>query len=101
MKGSFLIKFCSLYKSWDEHSVSKWKSQEKRGMLNFVLVEGILKWGLISSAAFFVLIVSGKEIAASRTLIASAIWLVLSIVYGISIWFGTSLSYKNWINNKL
>jgi len=40
---TFFRKYCSLYKNWNNETVTSWQRQEKSGILKFIFVEGVLK----------------------------------------------------------
>ncbi|MDO6428090.1 hypothetical protein Q4489_13805 [Thalassotalea sp. 1_MG-2023] len=90
---NFFARYCSLYKIWDTDSIDKWKRQKQAGIVKFILVEGVIKWGIFSALIFLSITLTGKEFGSKEVVTTCLIWLVASIVYGYSHWYGTSLAY--------
>jgi len=87
-----LKKYCSLYKTWTKDEKDKWGEVRDKGVARFILIEGILKWGLISSIIF---IVSFNTVSTSKLdiLFTAGIWFLGSILYGYCFWVGTNASF--------
>lgn len=83
-----------MYKIWDRNNISKWERQKQDGIVKFVFLEGIVKWGIFSTLIFLSMSIIGKEFRQEEIVTTCLIWLVASIIYGYSVWHGTSLSYK-------
>lgn len=96
----FFVKYCSIYKKWDDTSVSKWEHKKQQGIIRFVLCEGVLKWGILSGLIFCSMFFLGRELEVQRVIITCLIWLVTSVMFGFSLWYATSTSYKERHNNK-
>ena len=97
---SILKKHSSLYKVWTNDEKEKWNKVQKKGVANFILIHGILKWGLISSIIF---IISFNTVSTSKLdiLFTAGIWFLASILYGYCIWLGTNASfYENHQKNE-
>ncbi|WP_042147868.1 MULTISPECIES: hypothetical protein [unclassified Pseudoalteromonas] len=91
---NFFVRYCSLYKIWNKDSITKWEQQKQAGIVKFILIEGVLKWGLLSTLVFLGMMFSGKNVGHKEIVTTCLIWLIASIVYGYSMWHGTSLAYK-------
>ena len=88
----------SLYRKWDCLEVDKWKVHESKGMHRFVIVEGILKWGVTSLACFLILSHQGITLKNDEPLLhiflTSIVWMICAICYGLLSWYATKQSYK-------
>jgi putative flippase GtrA len=99
-----LYKIASLSNNWSFEEVNKWKEKRRKGLLNFILTEGILIWGGISLSFF--LIASHQSITLQRenplihVLETASIWLVASVFYSFSVWYCTNVSYENYISKN-
>jgi hypothetical protein len=92
--NNFFIRHCSIYKIWDRNNISKWERQKQEGIVKFVLLEGLVKWGIFSTVIFLSMTITGKEFRQEELVTKSLIWFVASIIYGSSLWYGTSLAFK-------
>ena len=97
---NFFAKYCSLYMVWDKDSIAKWKYQKQAGIVKFILFEGVIKWGIFSTLIFLSFILTGKEFGSKDIITTCLIWLIASIVYGSSLWYGTSLAYKEQLKAR-
>lgn len=96
----FFAKYCSLYKIWDDDSIAKWKNQKQAGIVKFILIEGVVKWGIFSTLTFLSLALTGEEFGSKEIVTTCLIWLIASIVYGYSLWYGTSLAYNEKLKTR-
>ncbi|ARD43678.1 hypothetical protein A3Q33_04780 [Colwellia sp. PAMC 21821] len=95
--ANFFIKYCSMYKNWDKNSITIWERRKQEGIVKFVLLEGIVKWGVFSTIIFLSMTITGEELRQVEIVTTCLIWLVASIIYGSSLWYGTSLAYKKYL----
>ena len=96
--NTFFFKYCSLYKNWNEKNIYKWKHQQESGILKFILIEGIIKWGLIAEIALVGLTIFPGNIELKETILPLLFWFTASIIYSLALWRGTSLSYEENLN---
>jgi hypothetical protein len=89
-----LAKYCCIYTEWNGENVLKWRAQQTNGIIKFVLVEGVFKWGLISITIFLGLYLNSSAHELTRAWLIGFIWLSLSTFYGICVWFGTKSSFE-------
>ncbi|MBC7901369.1 MAG: hypothetical protein H7070_15100 [Saprospiraceae bacterium] len=85
-------------------NVSKWKETRKKGFLQFVIVNGILFFGVpmtIATAAIRFYFGSPGTDSWREYLVANGTWigfilqaLISGIVFGVFIWFITERSYR-------
>lgn len=92
----FLSIYCSLYKVWDQKNISQWEEMKKEGLIKFLIIQGIVKWGILSSAVFISATYWNKPIIINDILTTISIWLWASISYGYCLWCGTHFSYENF-----
>jgi hypothetical protein len=97
---NFFVRYCSLYKVWDKNSITKWEYKKQAGIFKFILVEGVVKWGVFSTFIFLSITFFGKEFVLKEAVTTCLIWLIASVVYGFSLWYGTSLSYEKQIKSR-
>ncbi|WP_286269695.1 hypothetical protein [Thalassotalea hakodatensis] len=97
---NFFAKYCSLYTTWDINSIAKWEHQKQAGIVKFILVEGVIKWGIFSALIFLSITLTGKEFGSKEVITTCLIWLVASIVYGSSLWYGTSVAYNAQLKTR-
>ena len=99
--ANFFIRYCSMYKIWDQNSISKWERQKQEGIVKFVLIEGVVKWGVFSTLIFLSMLITGKELGQEEIVTTCLIWLVASIIYGFSLWHGTSLAHNEHLKASM
>jgi membrane associated rhomboid family serine protease len=69
-----------------------WESTRKKGFLNFLLVRGLLLFGLSFTAfQFLIKLLSGNEINILSTFISG---LMGGLIYGISMWYFAEKRFK-------
>jgi membrane associated rhomboid family serine protease len=69
-----------------------WESTRKKGFLNFLLVRGLLLFGLSFTAfQFLIKLLSGNEINILATFISG---LMGGLIYGISMWYFAEKRFK-------
>ena len=69
-----------------------WESTRKKGFLNFLLVRGLLLFGLSFTVfQFFIKLLSGNEINILATFISG---LMGGLIYGISMWYFAEKRFK-------
>lgn len=99
------MKILSYYRKWTPNEISDWESKRARGMTKFVLVEGVLKWGVVSLILF--LIFSHQSITLKtphpqiHMLQTAIIWLGLALFYGATLWHFTNKSFFKNQKDKL
>lgn len=88
----------SKYRHWTIAEVNQWESIRRSGMIKFVIMEGVLKWGIFSLVLFLVLshqtITAHAQTPYIHVLKTALIWFVLSIIYGASLWYFTNKSFN-------
>ena len=89
---AILKKYCSLYKTWTKEEKEQWREVQVKGIVSFILVEGILKWGLIASLGFMLAYNSASRVKLD-ILFTAGMWFLGSILYGYCYWVGTKESY--------
>ena len=92
--ANFFAKYCSIYKTWDRNNIPKLERQKQEGIIKFILMEGVIKWGVFSTVIFLGMTLTGKEFIQKEIITTCLIWLIISIIYGLSLWHGTSMAYK-------
>ncbi|GHB66507.1 hypothetical protein GCM10008107_14660 [Psychrosphaera saromensis] len=96
-----LIRYCSIYQDWNDDNIEKWNSQRQSGMFKFILIEGVIKWGVTAAFLFISLKLVMNDVGKMEIMRICFIWLVASLVYGYVYWVGTTASYENYVaNNK-
>ena len=92
-----LIYSCSLFKDWTDVEVRKWEASKHRGLMRFLLVEGMLKWGVISfiifSPATFKSITLEAEEPVTYFLLSCLVWVIASLCYGAAVWSATNYAF--------
>jgi membrane associated rhomboid family serine protease len=69
-----------------------WESTRKKGFLNFLLVRGLLLFGLSFTVfQFLIKLLSGNEINITATFISG---LMGGLIYGISMWYFAEKRFK-------
>lgn len=94
-------KHFSLFKSWDEQNLQKWHKIKKRGLLFFLLIEGIAKWGLVSLCIFLLVSAISNGLTMQKMMLTGSVWLVMSLLYGFVIWKGTECYYRACTSSSL
>lgn len=74
-------------------ALAQWQKTRARGMRRFVLVAGVLSWGV---PMFFVMtfIIGKPGIRPAMIAISALIWLLGGALFGISMWFVTERQYR-------
>lgn len=93
MVKDLFIKYNSKYHYWDNQEVKAWLATKQKGMLRFVLLEGLVKWGLVSFTIFIAILLSATEIALSDIPLIAVVWMLVACLYGCGIWLGTNWSF--------
>ena len=99
MLNSLRAKHCTKYKQWNRENQSLWQQHQRDGFLKFVLVEGVLKWGLLSAALFIAMFYAKSGIGMSEVITTCIIWFIAALFYGSCLWRGTDLSYQLAMTN--
>jgi hypothetical protein len=91
----FLSKYACLYPNWDEKSCEQWKKQYTSGLMQFVIKEGVLTYGVIFFICFMLFKIGTDTVTSSSIQITASLWLGGAVIYGLGMWYGTLYSYKN------
>lgn len=101
-----LITLFSEHRKWDEEKIKMWEEHRTKGLVCFVIYQGILSWGLISLVIFLILshqsITLQSENPQLHILGTSLLWLALAVIYGLLTWKHTNASFDAHMskNNK-
>lgn len=93
---NFFVKYCSLYKSWNNREINKWQESKQKGVISFVFIEGVVRYGIWACAAFVLMLYFRNDLTIKSFSTACMTWFIGSIVYGYLYWVGTSLSYRKF-----
>lgn len=92
-----LKKYCSLYRDWSQDEQNRWVAIQKRGKTRFIIEQGVCRWGLLSFLLFMLISHQSITVKADNPLlhilITAFVWLIISTVYGVLLWEGTTLSF--------
>ncbi len=73
----------------DENN-ARWKRIREQGLIRFVLVQGVIKWGIgtaLAWLAFMTLVTGGQYNYGTAVPYALIIFPSLGIVFGLALWF--------------
>jgi hypothetical protein len=81
--------------------ISRWEKTRARGRTRFVLIRGVLLWGLLT--AIFVTIVSAAMNGWHHWYVSAIIWLVIfplfgGVVYGPLAWSSIETRYRRTVD---
>ncbi|MBN7821196.1 hypothetical protein [Bowmanella yangjiangensis] len=100
MLKDLFIKYNTKYQYWDFDEIRQWQDIQEKGLLRFILLEGLIKWGLLSFAIFMTILITTQDISPADIPLIALIWAIVACLYGYSIWLGTQLSYNRHRNSN-
>lgn len=95
-----LIRYCSLYQDWNDDNIKVWNRQRQGGVFKFILIEGVMKWGVAAALLFILIKLVINDLEQIELMRICFIWLVASVVYGYVYWVGTTASYEHHGTNN-
>lgn len=94
---------------WNSAKASKWEKVRSRGKRHFVLIRGVLGWGLVMFLFMTVFshfqktgfkAPSFDDISITIIVINAVIWPIAGFVWGACTWSITDKSYLKYIRNE-
>ena len=94
----------SEYRKWNDKEIQTWRAHRAKGLISYVIYQGVLRWGVTSLVIFLILshqsITLQSENPQIHLLQTSVIWLVLAVFYGLLTWKHTNASYDIYMSRK-
>jgi hypothetical protein len=94
-----LTNLFSLYSRWDEDEIQRWEKKYSRGITRFLLLDGVVIWGIPSGMIFMWLTIS-NGLDTMKFIATVLVWFIAGICYGLVVWQGTSQSYALSVKSK-
>jgi hypothetical protein len=84
----------SIYKNWNNDNTRIWQLTKQKGLLHYVLVEGVLVYGGISFCSFMLFKFFFLEAIGTGAIKTLVLWFTGAVLYGLVTWYATEKSYK-------
>ena len=82
--------------------IQRWEETRKKGKLNYVLINGLLAWGLpmFVVMTFFVMRKRGEPLRADLVAISAVLWTLGGLVFGLTIWTVSEKKYQKYLRES-
>jgi len=82
--------------------VQRWEETRRKGKLNYILVNGLLAWGLpmFVVMTFFVLRKKDEPLRLDMVAISAVLWTIGGLAFGLSIWTVSEKKYQKYLRES-